>query len=312
MFDASAALERRAGTQGPARFAALPDGRLTEDMTAAFGRDGFLLLEDMIPAADCDALRGRAAALVEAFDPSGIASIFSTRGQVHGRDDYFQDSGDKVRFFFEEEAFDERGELRQAKSLSINKIGHAQHDLDPAFAAFSQRRALAAVARGLGIAQPLLLQSMYIFKQPRIGGEVGWHQDSTFLYTDPLSVIGLWFALEDATLENGCLWALPGGHRGPLRQRWRRKGGRLVMEQLDDTPWPEETAVPLEARKGSLVVLHGKLPHGSLPNRSARSRQAYTLHVIDGACRYPADNWLQRDSRLPLRGFDADGVQTPV
>src|SRR3546814_8114730 len=80
---------------------------------------------------------------------------------------------------------------------------------------------------------------MYIFKQPHIGGEVGWHQDSTFLYTDPLSVVGLWFALEDATLENGCLWALPGAHKGPLRERWRRKDGALAMERLDDTPWPQ-------------------------------------------------------------------------
>ena len=311
MLDTAEILKRRAGTAEPARFAAPRDGRLTADMQTAFRRDGFLLLEDMVAPEVCDALKARAEALVESFDPSGVASIFSTRGQVHGRDRYFQDSGDKIRFFFEEEAFDESGGLRQAKALSINKIGHAQHDLDPVFAAFSRSEALGVVAAGIGIAEPLLLQSMYIFKQPRIGGEVGWHQDSTFLYTEPLSVIGFWFALEDATLENGCLWALPGAHDGPLRQRWRREGEALVMDQLDASPWPEETAVPLEARKGSLVLLHGKLPHGSLPNRSARSRHAYTLHVIDGACRYPADNWLQRGAGLPLRGFAARGVQTP-
>ena len=54
---------------------------------------------------------------------------------------------------------------------------------------------------------------MYIFKQPNIGGEVTCHQDSTFLYTEPIDIVGLWFALEDATIENGCLWAIPGGHR---------------------------------------------------------------------------------------------------
>jgi phytanoyl-CoA hydroxylase len=51
-------------------------------------------------------------------------------------------------------------------------------------------------------------------------------------------------------------------------------------------------------------VLHGKLPHGSAPNRSAQSRHAYTLHLIDGACAYPADNWLQRAGDMPLRGFE--------
>src|SRR3546814_17827571 len=108
--------------------------------------------------------------------------------------------------------------------------------------------------------------------------------------------------LEDATLENGCLWALPGAHKGPLRERWRRKDGALAMERLDDTPWPQ-AGVPLEAPKGTLVVLHGKLPHGSGPNRSARSRHDYTMHLITGACAYPADNWLQRGPELPLRGF---------
>ncbi len=312
LFDTAVAKERFVGKKEARRFAAPAGGRLTTDMIRAFGADGFLVLEGLVPPGDCDALIARAEALVEDFDPRDIASVFSTRGQVHGRDQYFQDSGDKIRFFFEEEAFDDHGSLRQAKGLSINKIGHAQHDLDPVFCDFSHRSGLGQVAAGLGLEDPLLLQSMYIFKQPRIGGEVGWHQDSTFLRTKPLSVVGFWFALEDATLENGCLWALPGAHKGPLRQSWRREGAALVMDQLDDTPWPVELAVPLEVRKGSLVLLHGKLPHGSLPNRSSRSRHAYTLHVIDGACEYPADNWLQRTAALPLRGFDAAGVQDPV
>ena len=53
-------------------------------------------------------------------------------------------------------------------------------------------------------------QSMLIFKQPYVGGEVVPHQDSSFIATDPLSCVGIWLALEDAMRSNGCLWALPG------------------------------------------------------------------------------------------------------
>ena len=55
---------------------------------------------------------------------------------------------------------------------------------------------------------------------------------------------------------------------------------------------------------GIFFVLHGLLPHYSAANRSPHSRQAYTLHVIDAAATYRADNWLQRGPDLPLRGFD--------
>jgi phytanoyl-CoA hydroxylase len=143
---------------------------------------------------------------------------------------------------------------------------------------------------------------MYIFKQPRIGGEVGWHQDDTFLHTTPPTVTGFWMALDDADHDNGCLLVLPGGHRGPLRQRFRRRGDGLAMEIVDATPWPDVQPVALEVRRGSLIVLHGRLPHASSANRSSRPRHAYALHLIDGRASYDADNWLQRPN-LPMRGF---------
>jgi len=277
---------------------------ISEQQIAPYMDTGFLVLEDFASEGDCDRLRERANELVQEFDPAEVVSIFTTREQNRIADDYFLTSGDKIRFFFEENAFNEDGTLKYEKEKSINKIGHALHDLDPVFDHFSRSQNIKELATALGFKDPLLLQSMYIFKQPNIGGEVTCHQDSTFLYTEPIDIVGLWFALEEATIENGCLWAIPGGHRRGLKSRWMRsRNGGMEFEIYDNEPWPENELVPLEVKKGSLILLHGLLPHRSFENRSANSRHAYTLHLIHAGAKYPGDNWLQRSAAMPLRGF---------
>ncbi|MFZ6645126.1 phytanoyl-CoA dioxygenase family protein [Undibacterium sp. TJN25] len=277
---------------------------LTEAQKEHYAKDGYLVLPGFKSPADIAALRERAAQIVEAFDPAESVSIFTTQEQEKTTDDYFLGSADKVRCFFEEEAFGADGALRQDKSLSINKIGHALHDIDPVFMAFSRDDKLAEVAEDIGLVEAQVWQSMYIFKQPGIGGEVRWHQDATYFDSTPISVTTFWFALEDATLENGCLWVEPGGHRGPLRERFIREGDAVRVEKLDAMPWPDDsTAIPVEVAAGSLVCFHGLLPHYSAPNRSPVSRHAYTLHATDGRTAYSAGNWIQRGKDLPVRGF---------
>jgi phytanoyl-CoA hydroxylase len=265
-----------------------------------YREDGYLVLPGFKPLHEIDALRQRAAQIVDAFDPEAGSGVFSTNSQA--ADAWFLGSADGVRCFFEEEAFDGAGRLRQPKRLSINKIGHALHDIDPVFDAFSHGPAWSELASDLGLNATQLWQSMFIFKQPGIGGEVHWHQDATFLHSEPMTVTGFWIALEDATVDNGCLWVAPGGHRGPLRKRFVRHGDAVRLVALDDTPWPSmDDAVPLEVSAGTLVCLHGLLPHYSAPNRSPQSRHAYTLHAIDARSRWSSDNWLLRP-RAP-RGF---------
>ena len=275
----------------------------------AFRRDGFLVVTDFVSADDCVALRERAMQLAEEHVPSPEqATVFTADGKPqHTSDDYFLTSGEKIRCFFEKDAFDESGRLRSQPHLSLNKLGHAMHDLDPVFDSFSRTPQLAAGASDIGMRDPLLLQSMYIFKQAHIGGEVTCHTDHTYLWTEPRSVVGFWFAIDDATRENGCMWAVPGGHRLPVRTRSRLNESRTatVTDVLDPEPYPLDDLVCLEAKRGTLVLLDGAVPHLSAANTSDKPRHAYTIHAIDGAANYLDDNWLQRPT-LPLRGFSAN------
>lgn len=275
-----------------------------DDLPQRFAQDGFAVLPGFRDAGQIDTIRQRAAELVSAYDPGGEQAVFSTQEQQRRVNDYFLGSAESIRCFLEEEALDGQGRLKQDKALSINKIGHALHDLDPVFERFSRGPDLDAVAKSVGLARPLVWQSMYIFKQPAIGGEVRWHQDASFFVTEPITVTTFWFALEDAHRGNGCMWVQPGGHRGPLRERFVRSGESAAIEHLDDTAWPDlQQAMPLEVAAGTLVILHGLVPHYSGPNRSAQSRHAYTLHATDAGATYAAGNWLQRSSALPPRGF---------
>jgi phytanoyl-CoA hydroxylase len=273
------------------------------NLAAQFQRDGYLILEDFNAPSDCIGLMDRARQLSEQYRYEGNASIFQTTEQQKTTDDYFLDSGDKISFFFEKDAFDDKGALRQELFLSLNKIGHALHDLDPVFRNFSRSPQMGQLASDLSLDNWLMIQSMYIMKHARIGGVVDVHQDSTFLYTEPESCIGFWFALEDATRENGCLWAKPGGHRTSLRSRFRRNGmGGTEMQLLDETPYDLNGMEPLEVKQGACIVLHGLLPHYSMPNTSGKSRQAYAVHCINRNALYPEANWLRRD-HATLKGF---------
>lgn len=138
---------------------------------------------------------------------------------------------------------------------------------------------------------------MIICKQPEIGGAVPPHQDSTFLYTDPPSAVGFWYALEDATLDNGCLSFVPGSHKSAvIKKRFvRLKEGGTGFEDVEEGKGDgvrEKGGIGARAEaegvgefvmgpvtKGSLVLIHGNVLHKSERNLSDSSRWIYTFHV---------------------------------
>ncbi|KAJ7942991.1 phytanoyl-CoA dioxygenase [Quillaja saponaria] len=240
---------------------------LVHNSSKSFDSQGYLVLESFATADEIDAMMKRMEKLLDEFDFSSTASIFSTKNQQKLTDDYFYESVEKVSFFFEEKAFRDDGNLKQPKQLSINKVGHALHEIDP---------------------------SMYIFKQPGIGGEVVPHQDNSFLYTEPPTCTGLWLALEDATIINGCLWAIPGSHKNGLIRRFLRDEEGVKFDRPSPS-YDQKDFVPIEVKAGSLVVIHGDLIHQSFENQSSKSRHAYSVHVVDtDGCKWAKENWIRR------------------
>lgn len=214
------------------------------------------------------------------------------------------------------DAFDKSGSLTKPKHRAINKIGHYLHELSPSFRSISLSDRNAAIAASLGFRDPRVLQSMVICKQPEIGGAVPPHQDSTFLYTDPPSAVGWWYALEDATQENGCLSFAAGSHkRAAIDKRFVRTGNGTGFIDNDGSKFPksitpesekgyemvekEEKYAMGEVKAGTLVLIHGNILHKSEKNTSEKSRNIYTFHVIEGEQKYDEKNWLQP----PAQGF---------
>jgi phytanoyl-CoA hydroxylase len=273
-----------------------------------FHENGYLHLRDVIPREHIEGMKSECDAMVNSYDfEKHQQSVFTTINQK--TDDYFLRSGSKVSFFFEEDAFDKDGKLAVPVDRAFNKIGHAMHIHKPAFKAYAHQQLFKDLLGAIGYKKPLIAQSMYIFKQPKIGGEVSPHQDSSFLHTSPLSCIGLWAPMQPANQVNGCLWAIPGSHRKGIH------GDRRMVRCVDPRdPWHVTTMltapivqyneadfVPIEMEVGSVLVIHGELVHASKHNYSSLPRNAVTLHCIEGeGAVYDHLNWLQPEKEFPF------------
>lgn len=154
--------------------------------------DGYAVLENFLTEKETENLKKAARELIEKMPDEKNRTIFSTsdsesrqvkthasyfaaklkhRRLFQNKDTYFLDSADKISYFFEEKALGENGQLLVDPSISLNKIGHALHELNETFRKATLDYRVKEVCFQLGYEDPAIVQSMYIFKNPGIGGE---------------------------------------------------------------------------------------------------------------------------------------------
>lgn len=278
---------------------------LSREEVQKFHKEGYLLVDNFLTGEECDYLKTRALEIVRKadFDQHPLVTFGTTSTESeHTKTDYFINSGNKIRFFFEEGVVDSHGKLTVEPGQALNKIGHALHTLDPDFKEVTFSNNVKEVAKSLNLKNPCVVQSMVIFKPPKLGGVVNPHQDSTFLYTSPMNLVGFWIALEDADEGNGCMWFSPGSHKHGIVGRLKRKSVDGSIGTTYEGSLPEVAdyvAVPV--KKGSLIIIHGEVVHKSGANHSSRSRNIYTFHLYDaGTSVWSEENWLQPTEDMPF------------
>ena len=222
---------------------------LDEKQVASYRNQGYLGVEGVLSADEVQALRQATDEFVE------------RSRQVSQHDDIFD---------LEPGHTPEQPKLRRIKNPAAH---HPVYD-----SALRHRGILDIVAQLVGPAIRYNGQKLNL-KSAEFGSPVEWHQDWAFYphTNDDLLAVGI--ALDDMTLENGCLLVIPGSHQGPILDH--HQGGRFVgavtQEGFDDAD-----AVPVQLRAGGISIHHARLLHGSLPNTSTQPRRLLLFQYCAG------------------------------
>lgn len=270
---------------------------LTHEQVSFYNKEGYLIIDNFVNDSTLDMMKKRIQFILKNTPIDNIKNIFTTgKNELLTRNDYFINSSNQIKIFLEEKAIINYDILNTDINLIINKIAHALHR-DDFFSIITNDQRIKLMCKDLNIDDPKIVQSMYIFKPPKIGGKVKMHQDSSYLYTEPLSCTGFWIPIDDVDQKNGCMWFLPKSHKTNLLTRFvKNDKNELYYDPPLNSNYEHvdhDLFIPIETKKGSLVIFHGNLLHKSDENLSDRSRHAYSFHIIDGSSKWSEQNWLQ-------------------
>jgi len=231
--------------------------RLSPEQLEAYHRDGYLVVEGLVPPEEVAALGARVREYTHGGrDPGSIEVQVEPR--IQRGELQVEHPGDGVRKLT---GLVEGDDLFRCLGLNERIVGIVEQILGPDLKLF--RNAL-------------------LLKPPEVGSAKGMHQDSPYWPIEPMELCSCWFALDDATAENGCMEVLPGWHtRGPLPHVH-------VTDDfvIDPASYDDSQRVQAPVRAGGGLFFHSLLPHYTAPNRSDRWRRAIALSYMSSRSRY--------------------------
>ena len=242
--------------------------RLSGAQLEGFERDGYLVTDGFLGAAEIAHLQECYMATVE-------------RLQAERRLENVQSGGDP----------DDQFQVYQVRTA------HLQH---PIFRLLINDSRLLDMVEDLLGPDIRLIHYQGLYKPARTGGAVGWHQDNYYFNVADNRTVSVWMALDDATVENGCMWYLPGRHHERLQheQLWdtaEKKGFYYAIPDLDDAG-----AVPAEVKPGGFAIHHCLMPHRSLKNLTDRPRRGLAMHFMDARLEDPPMLKLLPEGATPV------------
>lgn len=187
---------------------------------------------------------------------------------------------------------------------SVRKINRCAEN-DPLFLAHARNEQILDVVQSL-IGPDIKLYTSQCFMKPPGGVEKPYHQDSAYFTIEPMDLVTCWTALDDVTLDNGCLWVITGSHREGLVEHEKWFIGDREDKQIGEQWLDRSREVPITMPAGSCSFHHSLLLHRSGANSTDQPRRGLAVHYMSARCRWMNPNVPPPSYQL-LRGREYPG-----